>query len=77
MNNQGKAIHLYMGICFKENIKIYPIIYDRNNFKIQIDYDGRIKTGKELYRVTTDQKKMQTKIIELYYEIGDKIQGRK
>lgn len=65
-----------MGICFKENIKIYPIIYDRNSFKIEINYDGRIKTGKEIYN-TTDQKKMQKRIIELYYEIGDKIQSRK
>lgn len=72
----NKEIHLYMGICFKENIKIYPIIYDRNSFKIEINYDGRIKTGKEIYN-TTDQKKMQKRIIELYYEIGDKIQSRK
>lgn len=72
----NKEIHLYMGICFKENIKIYPIIYDRNSFKIEINYDGRIKTGKEIYNIT-DQKKMQKRIIELYYEIGDKIQSRK
>lgn len=72
----NKEIHLYMGVCFKENIKIYPIIYDRNSFKIEINYDGRIKTGKEIYN-TTDQKKMQKRIIELYYEIGDKIQSRK
>jgi hypothetical protein len=72
----NKEIHTYMGICFKENIKIYPIIYDRNSFKIEINYDGRIKTGKEIYN-TTDQKKMQKRIIELYYEIGDKIQSRK
>lgn len=72
----NKEIHLYMGMCFKENIKIYPIVYDRNSFKIEINYDGRIKTGKEIYN-TTDQKKMQKRIIELYYEIGDKIQSRK
>ncbi len=72
----NKEIHLYMGMCFKENIKIYPIVYDRNSFKIEINYDGRIKTGKEKYK-TTDQKKMQKRIIELYYEIGDKIQSRK
>tara|TARA_R110001606_G_scaffold391172_2_gene558724 strand:+ start:443 stop:667 length:225 start_codon:yes stop_codon:yes gene_type:complete len=72
-----KGVHISMGICLKENIKIYPIIYDRNNFKIEIDYDGRIKTGKDLYRITTDQKKMQKRIIELYNEIGEKIQSRK
>lgn len=73
----SEDISVSMGICLKENIKIYPIIYDKNNFKIEINYDGRIKKGKDLYRNTTDQKKMQKKIIELYHEIAEKIQNRK
>ena len=72
----NKELHVYMSMCFKENIKIYPIIYNRSSFKIEINYDGRIKTGKETYS-TTDQKKMQKRITELYYEIGIKIQSRK
>ena len=73
----SEDINVSMGICLKENIKIYPIIYDKNNFKIEINYDCRIKKGKDLYRNTTDQKKMQKKIIELYHEIAEKIQNRK
>ena len=73
----SEDINVSMGICLKENIKIYPIIYDKNNFKIEINYDGRIKKGKDLYRNITDQKKMQKKIIELYHEIAEKIQNRK
>jgi len=72
----NRPIHESMAICFKENIKIYPIIYDKSTFKIEVNYNGRKKVGEKLYGITSDQKKMQYRIIELYNEFADKIQSR-
>ena len=73
----NKNIHITMGVCLKENIKIYPIVYDRIHLKIQINFDGRIKTGTELYKIASDQKKLQQKIGELYYDIAKRIQDKR
>lgn len=62
--------------CIRNNIKVYPIIYDLNHLKIEVDYDGRKKQGEEIYNWRTQQKKLQNKIIELYEELGKKIQSR-
>jgi len=62
--------------CIRNNIKVYPIIHDLNYLKIEVDYDGRKKQGEEIYNWRTQQKKLQNKIIELYEELGKKIQSR-
>jgi len=41
----NRPIHESMAICLKENIKIYPIIYDKTTFKIEVNYNGRKKVG--------------------------------
>ncbi len=70
-------INYYMSLCFKNNIKVYPILYDKSCFKIQVNYNGRKKTGDDKYNWRTQQNKMQDKIGELYETIGKKIQDRK
>jgi hypothetical protein len=30
---------------FEHNIKIYPVVYDKLHFKIEIDFNGRKKRG--------------------------------
>ena len=62
---------------FEHNIKIYPVVYDRLHFKIEIDFDGRKKRGDVMYNWKTEQKQMQEKIRELYLEIYERIQTRK
>ncbi len=66
-----------MHTCFNNNIKIYPVVHDRQHFKIEIDFAGRKKLGKETYNWKTQQKELQHKIKELYYEIYKRIQNRK
>lgn len=65
-----------MVVCIRNNIKVYPIIYDLNHLKIEIDYDGRKKQGEEIYNWKTEQKQLQKKIIELYEILARNIQGR-
>jgi hypothetical protein len=65
-----------MVVCIRNNIKVYPIIYDLNHLKIEIDYDGRKKQGEEIYNWKTEQKKLQKKIIELYEILAQNIQSR-
>jgi len=65
-----------MVVCIRNNIKVYPIIYDLNHLKIEIDYDGRKKQGKEIYNWKTQQKQLQNKIIELYEILAKNIQSR-
>lgn len=65
-----------MVVCIRNNIKVYPIIYDLNHLKIEIDYDGRKKQGEEIYNWKTQQKQLQKKIIELYEILARNIQGR-
>ena len=65
-----------MVVCIRNNIKVYPIIYDLNHLKIEIDYDGRKKQGEEIYNWKTQQKQLQNKIIELYEILARNIQGR-
>jgi hypothetical protein len=66
-----------MVVCIRNNIKVYPIIYDLNHLKIEIDYDGRKKQGEEIYNWKTQQKQLQNKIIELYEILAQNIQSRK
>jgi hypothetical protein len=66
-----------IAICIRNNIKVYPIIHDYNFLKIEINYDGRKKQGKEIYNWRTEQKKIQKKIIELYEIIARNIQNRR
>ena len=42
--------------CFDNDIKIYPVVYDKLHFKIEIDFAGRKKLGKEKYNWKTQQK---------------------
>ena len=51
-------IHISMGICFKKNIKIYPIIFNRKYLKIEINSNGRKKQGTQTYDPKTEQKKL-------------------
>jgi len=66
-----------MVVCIRNNIKVYPIIYDLNHLKIEIDYDGRKKQGEEIYNWKTQQKQLQKKIIELYEILAQNIQSRR
>lgn len=66
-----------MVVCIRNNIKVYPIIYDLNHLKIEIDYDGRKKQGEEIYNWKTQQKQLQNKIIELYEILARNIQSRR
>ena len=66
-----------MVVCIRNNIKVYPIIYDLNHLKIEIDYDGRKKQGEEIYNWKTQQKQLQNKIIELYEILARNIQRRR
>lgn len=68
--------HSPMVVCIRNNIKVYPIIYDLNHLKIEIDYDGRKKQGEEIYNWKTQQKQLQKKIIELYEILARNIQSR-
>lgn len=74
--SREEDINYFMGICFKNNIKVYPVVHDKQNLKIEVCYSGRKKTGKELYRLSSDQKKLQNKISFLYKEIAEKIKNR-
>ena len=65
-----------MVVCIRNNIKVYPITYDLNHLKIEIDYDGRKKQGEEIYNWKTQQKELQNKIIELYEILARNIQSR-
>tara|TARA_R100000353_G_scaffold174249_1_gene141797 strand:- start:822 stop:1052 length:231 start_codon:yes stop_codon:yes gene_type:complete len=66
-------IHEVMKVCFDNDIKIYPVIYDKNHLQLEINYKGKIKRGQELYNQKTDQKKLQEKIGDLYYHISEKL----
>lgn len=63
-------------ICFRSKVFIYRIPVGNDSMKIQIDYDGRKKTGSETYRWKTQQKEMSDKIHELYVTIAKQIQSR-
>lgn len=63
-------------VCIRNNIKVYPVVYDLNHLKIEVDYDGRKKQGQEIYNWKTQQKQLQNKIIELYEILARNIQGR-
>ena len=67
-------IHISMGICFKKNIKIYPIIFNRKYLKIEINNNGRKKQGTQTYDPKTEQKELQQKIAELYRLVAKRIQ---
>lgn len=63
-------------VCIRNNVKVYPVVYDLNNLKIEVDYNGRKKQGNETYNWKTEQKELQKKIKEIYENIGRKIQRR-
>jgi hypothetical protein len=73
---EEQNINHYMSICFKNNVKIYPIIFMPGYMKIEVDYAGRIKKGTEKYNSRTEQKQLQEKIQELYETIAKRIQSR-
>lgn len=77
LNCNFNDISKIMSECFEKNIKIYPVVYDRIHLQIEIDFNGRKKRGKEIYSWKTEQKELQEKIQELYYEIHKRIQNRK
>lgn len=64
-------------ICIKKNIKVYPVKHDNRHLKIEVDYDGRKKVGKDIYNWKTQQKELQKKIAELYEIIATSIQSRR
>ena len=72
-----KEINEEMSICFENGVKVYPVVYDRNHMKVEVDYNGRKKQGSEIYNWKTEQKQMQIKIIEIYEEIAKRIQNRR
>lgn len=69
----------YMSLCFHNNVKVYPVVYDLHHLKIEVDYNGRKKQGEVIYnwKSKTEQKQMQKKICELYETIARNIQSRK
>jgi|SaaInlV_120m_DNA_3_1039746.scaffolds.fasta_scaffold59061_1 hypothetical protein len=69
-------INEILSICFKNGIKVYPVVCDKNSFFIEVDYNGRKKRGSTTYRWKTEQQAMQNKIIELYEELAKRIQSR-
>jgi hypothetical protein len=71
-----KDISKILSICIKNDIKVYPVIYDEYHLKVEVDYAGRKKKGKEKYKWRTEQKQLQAKIIELYETIAKRIQDR-
>jgi hypothetical protein len=71
-----KSINEALVVCLKNDIKVYPIIHDINYLKIEVNYSGRKKKGKEIYNWRTQQKELQQKIIELYETLAGRIQSR-
>lgn len=71
-----KDISQVVSVCIKNDIKVYPVIYDKYHLKVEVDYAGRKKKGKEKYNWRTEQKQLQAKIIELYEAIAKRIQDR-
>ena len=65
-----------MSICFKNNVKVYPIVFDQNHLKVEVDYNGRKKQTEAKYNWKTQQKELQNKIKELYEAAAKKIQSR-
>ena len=45
-------INYFMGICFENNIKVYPVVHDRQNLKIEVCYSGRKKNRKRIIQVS-------------------------
>ena len=76
-NSELGFIHISMGICFKHNIKVYPIIFNRKYLKIEIDNNGIKKQGTKTYDPKTEQKELQQKIAELYRLLAERIQPAK
>ena len=66
-----------MSKVFEHDIKIYPKVYDKKHFKIEIDFSGRKKLGTRIYNWKTEQKEMQQKIRDLYLQIYERIQKRR
>lgn len=64
-------------ICIKNNIKVYPVKHDNRHLKIEVDYDGRKKVGRDIYNWKTQQKELQKKIAELYEIIAKNIQSKR
>ena len=69
-------IHEAIKICIDNGITIYPMIENHKHLTIEINFKGRKKKGKELYKVSNDQKKLQKKARELYIELASRIQDK-
>ena len=50
-----------LSLCFKNGVKVYPVVYDKNNFVIEVDYNGRKKKGSYIYNWKSEQKKCKIK----------------
>jgi hypothetical protein len=68
-------IHEAMSICFKNDIKVYPVIDSKHSLKIEVNYKGKKKKGKQIFNVYNEQKELQKKMAELYFTLAKKIQG--
>jgi hypothetical protein len=66
----------YIVTCLKNNVLVYPVVYDLNHFKVEVDYNGRKKQTERKYNWKLEQKELQEKIKELYEAAGKRIQSR-
>ncbi|WP_281990541.1 hypothetical protein [Aquimarina aggregata] len=71
-----------MSLCIKKGIKIYPIVYARNQYKLVVERNGIPKKGNAIYpqesqydKKTKELLKMSVheKIHQLYSEMASKI----
>jgi hypothetical protein len=69
-------IHEAMSICFKNDIKVYPVIESKQSLRIEINYKGKKKKGNQIFNVYSEQKQLQKKMAELYFTLAKKIQGQ-
>jgi len=69
-------IHEAMGICFKNDIKVYPVIENQHSLRLEVNYKGKIKKGTQIFNVKNEQKELQEKSKELYLIIAKKIQDQ-
>ena len=54
-----------MVVCTRNNIKVYPIIYDLNHLKIEVDYGGRKKQGEEIYNWKKKKNQKKKKLMKI------------
>ncbi len=54
-------IHEAMTICFKNDIKVYPVIENQHSLRLEVNYKGKIKKGTQIFNVKNEQKELQEK----------------